>query len=96
MARPLIAQHQHTLQVSVPDSGLRVDGDIDCLVQVLSNLLTNAARYTPPGGQIALVASGSADRVVVACEDDWAGGAAGAGSQAVRAVCAGASRAGPP
>ena len=73
MARPLIAQHQHTLQVSVPDSGLRVDGDIDRLVQVLSNLLTNAARYTPPGGQIALVASGSADRVVVACEDDGPG-----------------------
>jgi signal transduction histidine kinase len=73
MARPLIAQHQHTLQVSVPGSGLMVDGDIDRLVQVLSNLLTNAARYTPPGGNIALIASASADRVAIACEDDGPG-----------------------
>jgi signal transduction histidine kinase len=73
MARPLVAQHQHALQVSVPDSGLMVEGDIDRLVQVLSNLLTNAARYTPPGGHIALIASASVDRVVIACEDDGPG-----------------------
>ncbi len=73
MARPLIAQHQHTLQVSVPASGLIVDGDVDRLVQVLSNLLTNAARYTPPGGHVSLAASAASDRVVIACEDDGPG-----------------------
>ena len=73
MARPLIAQHQHTLDVSVPATGLMVDADIDRLVQVLSNLLTNAAKYTPPGGHVALVASASTDRVVIACEDNGPG-----------------------
>ncbi|HEU4927270.1 MAG TPA: ATP-binding protein [Vicinamibacterales bacterium] len=73
MARPLIAQHQHSLQLSVPGSGLMVDGDLDRLVQVFSNLLTNAARYTPPGGHIAVVATASGDRVVIACEDDGPG-----------------------
>lgn len=73
MARPLIAQHRHSLQVAVPASGLMVDGDIDRLVQVFANLLTNAARYTPPGGHIALVATASDDRVVIACEDDGPG-----------------------
>ena len=73
MARPLLAQHRHTLDVSVPASGLLVDADLDRIVQVLSNLLTNAAKYTPPGGRVALVASTSADRVVIACEDDGPG-----------------------
>jgi signal transduction histidine kinase len=73
MARPLITQHQHSLQLSVPGRGLVVDGDIDRLVQVFSNLLTNAARYTPPGGHIALGATASGDRVVIACEDDGPG-----------------------
>jgi signal transduction histidine kinase len=73
MARPLIVQHQHTLEVSVPAAGLIVDADIDRLVQVLSNLLTNAAKYTPPGGHIGLVASATTDCVVIACEDDGPG-----------------------
>ncbi len=73
MTRPIIAQHQHTLDVAVPAAGLTIDGDVDRIVQVLSNLLTNAAKYTPPGGHIALVAHQSDDGVVIACEDDGPG-----------------------
>ena len=73
MARPLMVQHQHTLEVSVPDTGLTIDADIDRIVQVLSNLLTNAARYTPPGGRVLLTAAASADRVTIACEDNGPG-----------------------
>jgi len=73
MARPAIAQHGHALNVSVPATGLTIDGDIDRIVQVLSNLLTNAAKYTPVGGHIALVAEPSDRSVVVACEDDGPG-----------------------
>jgi signal transduction histidine kinase/CheY-like chemotaxis protein len=73
MARPIISQHRHTLDVSVPATGLAIDGDIDRIVQVLSNLLTNAAKYTPPGGHIALLADESGDRIVIACEDDGPG-----------------------
>jgi signal transduction histidine kinase/ActR/RegA family two-component response regulator len=77
MARPLIAQKQHTLNILVPASGLQVDGDIDRVVQVLSNLLTNAAKYTPPRGHVTLTAKASADRLIVTCEDDGPGIAAG-------------------
>jgi signal transduction histidine kinase/CheY-like chemotaxis protein len=73
MARPLLVQQRHTLDVVVPASGLVLDADIDRIVQVLSNLVTNAAKYTPAGGRIALVASRSAGRVVIVCEDNGPG-----------------------
>ena len=73
MVRPLLVQHRHTLEVSVPASGLIVEADCDRIVQVLSNLLTNAAKYTPPDGEVALTASAAGDRVLIACEDDGPG-----------------------
>src|SRR5262245_24649959 len=73
MTRPAIAQHQHALDVSVPVEGLTIDGDVDRIVQVLCNLLTNAAKYTPPGGHIALRAQESDSHAVIACEDDGPG-----------------------
>jgi len=73
MARPLIAQQRHALDVSIPPDGLLIDADLDRIVQVLSNLLTNAAKYTPPGGHIAILAAASAENVVIACEDDGPG-----------------------
>jgi signal transduction histidine kinase len=54
MASPLIEQRQHHLSVDVPRTGLAVQVDQVRLAQVVSNLLTNAAKYTDPGGQIAV------------------------------------------
>jgi CheY-like chemotaxis protein len=73
MARPLIVQHQHTIDVSVPATGLMLAADMDRIVQVLSNLLTNAAKYSTTGGHIFLRASSSGENVVVMCEDDGPG-----------------------
>jgi len=73
MARPLLVQHRHTLDVSVPASGLTIDADIDRIVQVLTNLLTNAANYTPAGGHVNLTATGSYGFAVIACEDNGPG-----------------------
>jgi signal transduction histidine kinase len=73
MVQPLIAQKQHTLSISVPERGLPIDGDIDRIVQILANLLTNAAKYTPPGGRIALTAHAVAGHVRVECEDNGPG-----------------------
>ncbi len=49
---PLLEQRQHALELDVPASGLWVLGDADRLTQVVANLLTNAAKYTSPGGLI--------------------------------------------
>ncbi len=52
--QPLIDRAGHQLEVSLPDEPLPIDGDSGRLAQVFSNLLNNAARYTPEGGRIRL------------------------------------------
>ena len=76
MARPLVEQHGHALYVGIPDSGLPLDADQDRIVQVLVNLLTNAARYTPPGGHLALTSECVDGCVDITCQDDGPGVAA--------------------
>jgi PAS domain S-box-containing protein len=66
-SQPLIDQRQHSLAVELPGSPAPVDGDPVRLSQVFSNLLNNAAKYTPPGGRIELrmlVAHGSIQVIV--------------------------------
>jgi len=53
-ARPLIEGARHELSVTLPPQAVYVRGDRGRLVQVLSNLLSNAARYTAAGGRIVL------------------------------------------
>jgi signal transduction histidine kinase len=50
-------------------SPLVVDGDADRLDQVLSNLLANALRHTPPGGSVTLAATAVGDRVSITLND---------------------------
>jgi signal transduction histidine kinase len=52
--RPLIESRKHVLVIRVKDEPVRVRGDMIRLAQVVTNLLTNAANYTPPGGRIEL------------------------------------------
>lgn len=56
IARPLIDARQHTLEVSLPPSTVEINVDPLRFTQVVSNLLTNAAKYTDPGGRIELTA----------------------------------------
>jgi signal transduction histidine kinase/ActR/RegA family two-component response regulator len=73
MAGPLIEQFEHALYVGVPETGLTIDADQDRIVQILVNLLTNAAKYTPPGGHLALMSNVVDGRVEIICEDDGPG-----------------------
>src|SRR6266478_1139751 len=57
ISRPIIDAAKHDLTVMPPVQPLHVEGDKIRLAQVLSNLLTNAAKYTPEGGRIWLTAS---------------------------------------
>lgn len=50
--RPLLDQFGHQFQLSVPPQSIWVEADPDRLEQVIVNLLSNAAKYTNPGGQI--------------------------------------------
>ncbi len=52
VARPLIEQRGHVLDVRLPDPPLALEADPLRLSQVFANLLTNAAKYTDPGGRI--------------------------------------------
>jgi len=50
--RPLVDARRHGLDVMLGETPVMVDGDHTRLVQVVANLLTNAAKYTPEGGHI--------------------------------------------
>jgi signal transduction histidine kinase len=69
----LFEQRRHQLRLSVAPEGLPVTGDEVRLTQVVSNLLTNAARYTPPGGRIDVSAAREDDEVVLRVRDNGAG-----------------------
>ncbi|HVL11365.1 MAG TPA: response regulator [Gemmata sp.] len=71
--RPLIAAAGHSFAVRLPEEPVVVEGDLTRLAQVFSNLLTNSAKYTPPGGRIALDAEVRGDRVAVAVRDNGMG-----------------------
>jgi CheY-like chemotaxis protein len=57
----------------VPRTGLIVDADGERLAQVITNLLTNAAKYTPPGGQIRVIAREDAGQVALEVADSGPG-----------------------
>lgn len=72
--QPLMNERNHLLRVSVPPEGeVLVLGDRKRLVQVLTNLLHNAAKYTPPGGKIALTVSRYAGMVEIHVSDNGIG-----------------------
>ena len=72
--QPMILERNHLLRVNAPAEGLVcVMGDRKRLVQVLTNLLHNSAKYTPPGGQINLTVSHRAGMVELHVSDNGIG-----------------------
>jgi len=72
-ARPTIDAKRHVLAVEVPDEPIQFTADPLRVAQVLSNLLTNAAKYTDPEGQIRLSARCEGDAVVICVKDSGIG-----------------------
>ena len=71
--RPLIDKRQHVLHVALPAEPVHVLADPVRLEQILINLLTNAAKYTDPGGRIEVHARAEEGVVVVAVRDSGVG-----------------------
>jgi signal transduction histidine kinase/CheY-like chemotaxis protein len=71
--RPLIDSRGHLLSVHTPPESGSVKGDQKRLIQVLSNLLNNAAKYTPEGGNISLTLDVDDKNVTVSVTDDGIG-----------------------
>ena len=72
MTSPAIEERRHMLRVDVP-RGLPVNGDAARLAQVAANLLTNAAKYTDPGGTIVVAAEEDGPDVVLTVTDSGRG-----------------------
>ena len=70
---PMINTRKHQVVVSVPDEPLRVNGDTVRLTQVIANLVSNAAKYTPDGGRIELQLGAAAGFVTIAVRDNGIG-----------------------
>ena len=71
--RPKIDHHGHHLSVRIPTEPIWVEGDPGRLVQLLSNLLDNAAKYTPDCGEISVVAESVAGQICIRVRDNGIG-----------------------
>jgi CheY-like chemotaxis protein len=71
--RPLVEQRGQRLSVDVTPRPVWLSGDAARLSQIFSNLLNNAAKYTPEGGRIRLSASAEDGEASIAIEDDGTG-----------------------
>jgi CheY-like chemotaxis protein/two-component sensor histidine kinase len=75
-SRPLVEAARHTLVLNLPPAPVYVLGDLTRLAQIFSNLLNNAAKYTPAGGRITLSASAVDGQAVIEVRDTGVGIAA--------------------
>lgn len=75
--RPLFRQRRHRLNADLPPQGPVVLGDHKRLVQIVANLLVNAAKYTPEGGEIRLALYVGRERAEISVHDNGVGIEAG-------------------
>ena len=71
--RSFFDELNHKLTVSLPNDPVFIGGDPTRLAQVLTNLLSNGAKYTPAGGHVELTAERHASEVFISIKDDGIG-----------------------
>jgi signal transduction histidine kinase len=72
-ARPAIDAHRHALELDLPDELISVEGDKTRLVQVIANILHNAAKFMDPGGRIRLSVRREGQNAVIQISDTGIG-----------------------
>jgi signal transduction histidine kinase/ActR/RegA family two-component response regulator len=72
-SRPDIEAAGQSLVLRLPTSPLWLDADADRLSQVVTNLLNNATRYTPPGGEVTIEVTVTGERAVLTLADSGIG-----------------------
>jgi signal transduction histidine kinase/CheY-like chemotaxis protein len=72
-SKPDIESAGHALAVTLPSEPLWLDADEDRISQVVTNLLTNATRYTPAGGRVSVVVARTGAEAVLSVADTGVG-----------------------
>jgi signal transduction histidine kinase len=72
-SKPLIDARRHELSVILPEEPMRVYGDPVRLAQIVSNVLNNAAKYTPSRGKIGLTVARESGQAVIRVRDTGEG-----------------------
>ncbi len=73
LGHPMMIEKRHALSITLAPQPMELEADPTRLLQVFDNLLNNAAKYTDPGGQIAIVASVEGAEAVVRIRDNGIG-----------------------
>jgi signal transduction histidine kinase/ActR/RegA family two-component response regulator len=73
ISRPFIEKRQQQLEIESISGSMLIDGDLDRLAQVFSNLLINASKFTHERGRILLSARRQAESVIVSVKDNGRG-----------------------
>jgi PAS domain S-box-containing protein len=73
VSRPIMIEKRHELSIVLAPQPMELEADPTRLLQVFDNLLSNAAKYTDPGGHIAIVVGVENGEAVVTVRDDGIG-----------------------
>lgn len=73
ITQDLMQESNHIFAVKKPETPIIINADSTRVIQIISNLLTNAAKYTPDGGDICLSAFKDGDEVVLSVLDTGIG-----------------------
>jgi signal transduction histidine kinase len=72
-SKPLIEQSEHSLTLNLPSEPLFVEADLIRMAQVFANLLNNAAKYTPPKGEIEMSVESNGREAIIQVRDNGIG-----------------------